>query len=67
MKVHERFFIVQAAGIEFKRFFLQLEKDNDLTYGEMTQMLAVELANLAKYQIRSERHPENPDKQGDEE
>ncbi len=66
MKLHERSPIVTLARNEFATFLLDLEQKHGLTYGEMFSLLGNAIANLAKYQIRSERHPDDPDKRGDE-
>ena len=50
----------------FDKFLLDLEQEHELTYGEVFSLLGHAIGNLAKYQIRSERHPDDPDKKGDE-
>jgi hypothetical protein len=66
MKLHPRSNIVQEARLEFDSFMLDLQRRYELTFGELFSMLGVKIADLAKYQIRSERHPDDPDKKGDE-
>jgi hypothetical protein len=66
MKIHPRTLVVAEARRALVGFMLDLEKKHDLTYGEMFSLYGDAIANLAKYQIRSERHPEDPDKKGDE-
>ncbi len=66
MKLHERLFIMQKARNEFDALLLELEQKHALTYGEMFSLLGHAVSNLAKYQIRGERHPDDPDKKGDE-
>jgi len=66
LKLHERTLIVQKARNEFEEFMLALEQKHTLTYGEVFSLLGNAVANLAKYQIRSERHPNDPDARGDE-
>ena len=66
MKLHPRTNVVEDAASEFRKFLLDLEQKYDLTYGEMFQMLGQAVGNLAKYQIRAERHPDEPGKGGDE-
>jgi hypothetical protein len=36
----------------------------ELTYGEIVRIIGTEKLSLAKYHIRYERHPEDPDKPG---
>ena len=66
IKIHKRSQIVTNARCEFDKFLLDLEQKHELTFGEMFGILGSAIANLAKYQIRSERHPDDPDKKGDE-
>ena len=66
MKLHQRALIVQKARHAFETFLLELETEYQLTYGELFSLLGNAVANLAKYQIRTERHPDDPDKKGDE-
>lgn len=66
MKLHPRSNIVQEARLEFDSFVLDLMKRYELTYGELFSMLGAKITDLAKYQVRSERHPDDPDKKGDE-
>lgn len=66
MKLHPRSSLVTQARLEFDKFLLDLEQKHELTYGELFALLGNSIANLAKYQIRSERHPDNPDNKGDE-
>ena len=65
-KLHPRTSVVDSARLEFDQFFLDLEQKHNLTYGEMYHILAVQLLNLTKYHIRCERHPDDPEKKGDE-
>lgn len=41
--------------------------ENQLTYGEIARILSTVRSSKAKYHIRAERHPEDPDKPGGEE
>lgn len=66
MKIHKRTLIVEKAQSAFAMFLLELEQKHALTYGEMFSMFGNAIANLAKYQIRGERHPDDPDKKGDD-
>ena len=66
LKLHKRGTIVQKARGEFETFLLELEQKHGLTYGEVFSLLGNAVANLAKYQIRDERHPDDPEKKGDE-
>lgn len=55
-KLHPRHYPVAKAGSELTTFVLSLVEKHGLTWGETTRILAEELALLAKYQIREERH-----------
>ena len=66
MKLHPRTRIVDKARLEFDQFLLDLADTHELTYGELFSMLGQAIAHNAKYQIRAERHPNDPDKKGDE-
>lgn len=66
LKIHPRTRIVDKARHEFEAFLLDLEQKHELTYGELYSMLGGKIVDLAKYHIRFERHPESPDKKGDE-
>jgi hypothetical protein len=66
MKIHPRTKIFQEARNQFHEFLLNLEQKHELTLGEILHLLGGEVAHFATYQIRYERHPDNPDKRGDE-
>ena len=66
MKLHERTTIVEKARSELTLFLLDLEQKHGLSYGELFSMLGNAIADLARYQIRSERHPNDPSKKGDD-
>ncbi len=63
MKMHKRTAIVVKAE---EGIIKELHK-HDLTFGETIRILSGIMSTGAKYKIREERHPENPDKGGDEE
>lgn len=66
MKLHERTRLVEQARLEFDQFVLDWAQKHDLTYGKLFSIFGLSIANNAKYQIRAERHPHDPDKRGDE-
>ena len=41
-------------------------KEHDLTWGEILAFHAKETASCANYIIRTDRHPDDPSKKGDE-
>lgn len=66
LKLHERMQIVTNARGEFDKFLLDLEQKYELTFGELFSILGNSITNLAKYQVHGERHPDDPNKKGDE-
>lgn len=66
MRIHERTLIVQKASIEFGSALGAIIEKHDLTFGEIFAILSDEMRTWAKYAIRGERHPEDPEKRGDE-
>lgn len=63
---HPRASIVDEARNELELFLLNLAKKHELTYGELFSLLGNSIKNLAMYQIRRERHPNDPEKGGDD-
>jgi hypothetical protein len=66
LKLHPRAQIITRARLEFDEFLVDLEQKHELTFGELFSILGNAISNFAKYQIRAERHPDDPDKKGDE-
>lgn len=66
MRMHKRTKPVQLASLEIGTALWKLQEEHGLTYVEMTQALLDHLGRIAKYQLREERHPDDPDKGGDE-
>jgi hypothetical protein len=67
VKLHPRTSIVKEAELKIGNCLLDISIKYNLTYGELTRILARELDDIGRYTIRLERHPNNPDKKGDEE
>lgn len=66
LKTHPRTAVVDEARHAFEVFMLDLEQKHDLTYGELFALLGRKITELAKSEIRAERHPDEPDKGGDD-
>lgn len=66
MQLHPRFFKVNDAKRALSEQFWNMVKKYDLTYLECVQVLAALIDDIVKYGIRTERHPDDPDKKGDE-
>lgn len=66
MKLYSRVPIVDCADMEIGRELSKIIERFDLTYLEIQNILIHRLAHYNKYALRSERHPEDPDKGADE-
>ena len=69
MRLHPREALVTEARLDLIRRVLDWrEQHDDLTFGELLSILGGTLGDqvtsLAKYEIRAERHPDDPDKPG---
>jgi len=58
--------MVTRARLEAERLLMDVFDRYDLTWGEIVGFHAHELSTAAKYMVREERHPDDPDKKGDE-
>lgn len=66
MKIHDRYFKVRDAALELSEALMGIIKKHDLTYAEVQSIILEQAQTWNKYAIRAERHPEDPDKKGDE-
>ena len=66
VKMHPRAKVVSQAQGELDAFLLKLGQKHDLTYGEIFSLLGRAVSENAKWLVRGERHPDDPDKKGDE-
>ncbi len=64
MKIAKRDVDMRVAESELTRLLLDWEKKYRPTYGELVGFHARELSMLAKYMVRAERHPDDPDRPG---
>jgi hypothetical protein len=67
MRLHPRREVTVKADLEFREFFNQWQRRHDLTHGETIRILAQAIDTEGRYMVRQERHPDDPDKKGDEE
>lgn len=67
MKIHERAMPVHIAENEISYAFWEGVQKHGLTYGEAIGCLARIMQTASKYMVRDERHPDDPEKGGDEE
>lgn len=66
IKRHPRSSVVAGARRELDAFVLQVAVKHQLTLAELVGIVGGILSTEAKYAIRAERHPNDPDKGGDE-
>jgi hypothetical protein len=68
MKLHPRYSQVASAETDVTGVVLDaLKRHPDLTYLELLRIMNNVMATWLKYALREERHPDDPDKRGDEE
>lgn len=67
LRAHPRTGVTARADAEFNEAVSQVVKRHQLTSVELMQILAARMQSLLKYMLRHERHPDDPDKGGDEE
>lgn len=66
VRIHPRTRIVQKAELEIGDAISGAIKEHELTFAEIQQILATQQLRWLKYALRHERHPDDPDKGGDE-
>lgn len=66
MKLHPRRKQVVEARLEITNFVLEVLDKYDLTFVETVSVFASVLDLLTQHAVRDERHPDDPDKGGDE-
>ena len=66
IKIHERYQKVRKAALDLSEKVSEVIKKHDLTYAELNGIILEQAQNWNKYAIRAERHPDDPDKKGDE-
>lgn len=66
MRVHPRVRQVNEAEAVINEALHNAWTGYDLTSIEVLQILTAKQQSILKYMLRTERHPENPDKGGDE-
>jgi hypothetical protein len=66
LRIHPRTRVVQSAELEIGDAVQAVVEKHDLTYTEIMQILASTQLHWLKYALRDERHPDDPDKGGDE-
>jgi hypothetical protein len=64
MKLHPRVMLWQAARADIGKALGEAIARFELTHLELLQILNEEMAAWIKYGIRSERHPDDPEKPG---
>jgi hypothetical protein len=66
LRLHKRTMPVQSATAELRLLLIKFQAEYDLTDIEMTGILVYAAADVNKYALRRERHPDDPDKKADE-
>jgi len=66
MELHPRMFLVEQAKRDVGEALAPIIRKYHLTYVELNEILLCEALNWNKYAKRAERHPNDPDKKGDE-
>jgi hypothetical protein len=66
-KLHPRFFIVRKAALEAQEAMAKIEQKHGLTIFETLGVLEEMMQDEIKYGLRAERHPDDPEKKGNEE
>ncbi len=64
--LHPRYQIVRLAASEIGQAASEIAGNYNLTYHELVGVLLDIARSWTKYGIRTERHPDDPDKKGDE-
>ena len=67
LRLHPRTMIVQSASAHLYGALLNFQSERDLTDAEMMTVLAENVQRWAKFQLRTERHPDDPERKADEE
>jgi hypothetical protein len=66
VRIHPRTPVVEKAELEIGEAVREVVKRHELTFIELQQILATTQLKWLKYALRHERHPDDPDKGGDE-
>lgn len=67
MRLHSRTMPVSRAQSELGIWVWKWMDDHNLTYVEAVRCLLEVTQGITKYQLRQERHPDDPDAKADEE
>lgn len=62
MKIHRREELVNKAEVEFNEFVINWYTKHKLTYVEIYQIFVNRIQQFLRYNLRQERHPEDPNK-----
>ena len=64
--IHERYEVVTRAHLDLTTAVGKIIQEQGLTHAEVTLILTQEILAWNQYAIRAERHPDDPEKKGDE-
>ncbi len=66
MRLHPRHAKTTRARLDISDAVIEASEEHNLTSGEIVSILAALTSDYTKYILRSERHPNEPDKKADE-
>lgn len=66
MRLHPRYTIAKAAELQIREAISDAVTEHDITYAELLIILANEQHRWATYLLRTERHPDKPERKADE-
>ena len=66
LRLHPRTMAVQSASAQIHGDLLEVQQERGLTDAEMMTILAENVQRWAKFQLRAERHPDDPERKADE-
>ena len=67
LRLNPRTMLVQKADVELHGFLAEWQNRHGLTFTEVAILLTGRQQNVLKFVLRSERHPDDPDRKADEE
>ena len=67
LRLHPRTMPVQSAGADLHGCLLEFQQAHELTDAEMLGLVVEHTGRIARWMLREERHPGEPDHKADEE
>lgn len=66
MRLHPRYTIAKAAELQISAAISAAIQEHDISYAELLVILAEQQRMYATYLLRTERHPDDPERKADE-